>query len=1514
MKKRVLTVILALCLVCGLLPMTATARVAGSVTIAGVELTAAGYYGVSALSTKEDTVPEDANGYVHWDPSATPLPTLTLHGVTINGGISCNGDIIIVLEDANTVTNDSERAIDGGSGSITIKGPGSLEATGKTDGIYAMYTVSITEGATVTVTGQNGCGILNAPYPPSGTDRVSIAPSATATITGATYGIKRDSASGTNPLINSANVTVTGGTAAFSETPELGSGIEAKTNTTAVFESKYSSASIPNVTVEYGEHGTATAFLSSAGAGTVIPLTVIPGVGYRLERWEVLSGDITVNNDNTFTMPDTDVSIKAFFEPIPSYSVTFSGGDDAEGTAPTQDNTMVGTKFTLPANTFTKDGCIFAGWFDGSRTYSAGAEYTMPENGVTFVAQWRIPAISHEIEDVTFGYAYDVRKELNGGKLTLNNFNKPLDENGTPYAEYTGSWTLHRMGTLSDAALDSGKLTEISRILRENYVEEHVDINALELYELKNGDTHVAYGAVIAYDSADGYAAFIGDSYDYGAGYLLSENEVTAESVEITLHTAISLSQTGTYDFGRVQDGDPSPMEKWVTVSNSGALYPSGLNVAITGTHADSFEVREEPFDRGEGSFTVQPKSGLEAGVYTATVTVSGTNVEDQSFDVKFTVGDVYTVTYDANGADAISNTVPVDSNSYVSNALVTVLERPNDLNRVGYSFDGWNTKADGSGTTYLAGQTFNITEDTTLYAKWAENPHEHNWTYTANGATITAECRGNGECDVENTEITIVKPTLERYDGSGDARATIAGNKTSVGGEDPLPNIQYQKKTGEGTYDTATTTPPTIPGTYKASITVVNAIAEVEYTIEKRSSSFYDNIDGDYTITDITHNSFKVTIKDVHGLRSQALEYAVENNIDSDNFTPVELDGNYCFTVTVDDELIGDYIEFALRVKAPDEYTEPGTMDTEMVQLSAEPTPTPAEAPAIGTDLSTTEVTYEKDAAAAALSITASVTDGGTLTYQWYKNDEANTTTPTLIDGATNASYIPATSASGTTYYYCVITNTKDGQTATATSAIAMITVNEPAPSTYTVTFNANGHGTAPDPITNVTSGNTITAPDAPVADGWIFGGWYKESGCENAWNFSTDTVTENTTLYAKWTQNEGKKDTDVDDTDAGDYKGTTVNGWGDLTVKDDEGNDYPDNVTVEVKLTITAKTENTALPAEVTAIKNAASGKTLQFLDLTLSRKVGSDPVEDIGDNNTQLLTIVIPFEKGSKQGITVYRYHGTRAEVLTENPAAGMEGFEVGEVSITIYAKKFSTYAIGYTVPAPTPTPVPPIYIPPVHDCTSKCEVCGGCEDAKCGYSACEEKCVLLGMNFTDVEADTWYTDAVEYVYHRGMMDGVGNNRFDVNGTTTRAMIVTILWRLEGEPVVNYLMPFEDIPAESWYTEAVRWAASEKIVEGWNGKFDPLGEITREQFATILLRYAKYKQYDVSSGEDFDILSYKDASSICEYAVPAMQWVCSTGLMEGYDMNLTPKADASRAQAAALFQRFCENVAEK
>ena len=178
----------------------------------------------------------------------------------------------------------------------------------------------------------------------------------------------------------------------------------------------------------------------------------------------------------------------------------------------------------------------------------------------------------------------------------------------------------------------------------------------------------------------------------------------------------------------------------------------------------------------------------------------------------------------------------------------------------------------------------------------------------------------------------------------------------------------------------------------------------------------------------------------------------------------------------------------------------------------------------------------------------------------------------------------------------------------------------------------------------------------------------------------------------------------------------------------------------------------------------------------------------------------------------------------------------------------------------------------------------------------------------LPFDDVRRGDWFYDDVRYVYETGLMNGTANRIFAPSVSTTRAMIVTILWRLEGSPVVNFAMRFRDVVENAWYSEAVRWAAANGIVTGYSeNAFGPNDNITREQLAAILHRYAKYKGLDVSAGEDTNILSFDDAQTISGYAVPAMQWACGAGLMQGSNRKLLPTAQATRAQVAAMLRRF-------
>lgn len=180
------------------------------------------------------------------------------------------------------------------------------------------------------------------------------------------------------------------------------------------------------------------------------------------------------------------------------------------------------------------------------------------------------------------------------------------------------------------------------------------------------------------------------------------------------------------------------------------------------------------------------------------------------------------------------------------------------------------------------------------------------------------------------------------------------------------------------------------------------------------------------------------------------------------------------------------------------------------------------------------------------------------------------------------------------------------------------------------------------------------------------------------------------------------------------------------------------------------------------------------------------------------------------------------------------------------------------------------------------------------------------------FNDVSANDWFASAVDYVTGKGMMNGTADNTFSPKANTTRGMVVTVLYRLENQPSTS-AASFTDVASGAYYANAVAWANANGIVSGYgSGKFGPNDKVTREQLAAILYRYAQYKKYDVSVGEDTNILSYNDAQSISTYAIPAIQWACGAGVVTGKSgSKLDPKGNATRAEVAAMLMRFCENV---
>lgn len=183
----------------------------------------------------------------------------------------------------------------------------------------------------------------------------------------------------------------------------------------------------------------------------------------------------------------------------------------------------------------------------------------------------------------------------------------------------------------------------------------------------------------------------------------------------------------------------------------------------------------------------------------------------------------------------------------------------------------------------------------------------------------------------------------------------------------------------------------------------------------------------------------------------------------------------------------------------------------------------------------------------------------------------------------------------------------------------------------------------------------------------------------------------------------------------------------------------------------------------------------------------------------------------------------------------------------------------------------------------------------------------------LPFIDVDEDAWYADAVRYVYEHDLMAGYGGDLFGPNDELSRAQFCQIIYNMEDPPAVTGSSAFTDVADGAWYANVVTWAAENGIVVGYGGGlFGPEDNITREQFAAILYRYAQAKGYGTTAS--FDLSAYGDVSDVSAWAISAMQWACGAGIIKGTSPNtLEPQGNATRAQAATMLQRFCEQYSQ-
>lgn len=388
------------------------------------------------------------------------------------------------------------------------------------------------------------------------------------------------------------------------------------------------------------------------------------------------------------------------------------------------------------------------------------------------------------------------------------------------------------------------------------------------------------------------------------------------------------------------------------------------------------------------------------------------------------------------------------------------------------------------------------------------------------------------------------------------------------------------------------------------------------------------------------------------------------------------------------------------------------------------------------------------------------------------------------------------------------------------------------------------------------------------------------------------------------------------------------------------------------EVRLVVERRTADGEDPEQAAILELAGNQTAPLFLDISLW-KTRDGVTTEIGDQNTAVLELAIPYDTAGKTQIRVYRFHGGAAQALT--PLSGrpardfVDGtYFVGRGFLFVYASSFSAYAVDHTAQTGgqeyhtiTATagegggiaPSGRVSVARYGTRTFSISPQEGYEIDKVlvdgtGVGAVSEY-TFRGVTadhtievrfrqeghspawnpFTDVGEEDWFYGSVKEVYERDLMQGTSTTLFSPYADTSRGMIAVLLWRLEGSPAPGEGVAFSDVDAGAYYAGAVAWCHERGIVLGFNQReFRPEEPVTREQLAAILWRYAEYKSPDGDVGEGADLSAFQDAAQISEYAVPALQWAFGQKLILGRGEGLLdPRGRASRAETAALFARF-------
>ena len=466
-------------------------------------------------------------------------------------------------------------------------------------------------------------------------------------------------------------------------------------------------------------------------------------------------------------------------------------------------------------------------------------------------------------------------------------------------------------------------------------------------------------------------------------------------------------------------------------------------------------------------------------------------------------------------------------------------------------------------------------------------------------------------------------------------------------------------------------------------------------------------------------------------------------------------------------------------------------------------------------------------------------------------------------------------------------------GPTIEPTGAGGNTIIGEPDAPTYSITFN---RGTAPadsvtDPTMDAQAENSqFTLPQNPYNwDNHTFLGWSDGKATYQPNDIYTMPA-ENVTFTAQWKQDKytmsfqgGEGTTGEAPQSEMKEPNTVISMYNQGTLKKDgynfvgwayNGTTYKPGETFtmpENDVTFTAVWQENAKPNPSPGGSGSGSGGVTSYPVTVNSPANGTVAADKKSAVSGATVTITATPETGYKVGTVTVKDKNGKIIAATEKDGKYSFQMPASAVSVDVTFVKDGQSSVG--------------------DCP---------KDSTCPVDP-----------FKDTANNAWWHDGIHYCVQQGLMNGVASDQFAPNGTTTRAMIVTILWRMEGSPATSYGMSFTDVPAGQWYTEAIRWAQSTGVVTGYDAKtFGPNDNVTREQLAAILYRYTAHKGGDVSKRST--LAQFTDVNQISSWALENIQWANAVGMVNGRtDTTIVPKGNATRAEAASMIQRFCQNV---